>query len=115
MATNKIMWSPKQLLVNVPNLQVVVAPEGDFWVAQALEIDYAAAGDSPDDAVTRFEAGLESTLKLHKSRRIPLKSAPPFDWTKFLSLEYEADAVRRLEGSPFEFIRYFKAKVTPDE
>lgn len=44
-------------------LQVIVAEDGGAYSAQALELDYAAAGDSVDDAVARFRAGLRATLK----------------------------------------------------
>ena len=52
-------------IVGLLDLQVVVAPDGDGWIAQGLEIDYAAGGDSPDDARMRFGHGLRALIQLH--------------------------------------------------
>lgn len=52
-------------IVGILDLQVIVAPQGKLWVAQALEIDYAAAGESPEDAKKRFEDGLCATIHEH--------------------------------------------------
>ena len=58
--------SQKELaIVGILDLQVVVAPDGDGWIAQGLEIDYAAGGDSPDDARTRFGHGLRALIHIH--------------------------------------------------
>ena len=46
-----------------PTLQVIIAADGDGWVAQGIEIDYAAGGDSPTDAKERFQIGLEATAR----------------------------------------------------
>ena len=50
-------------IVGILNLQVIVAPEGDSWIAQAIELDYVAAGDNPEDAKQRFESGLCETIQ----------------------------------------------------
>ena len=50
---------------NGPRLQAIVAPDGKNWVAQAIEVDYAACGDDEADARRRFLTGLEATAKLH--------------------------------------------------
>lgn len=52
-------------LVGILNLQVVLAPDGDSWIAQAIEFDYAAAGDSPEDVKRRFQDGLVATIQEH--------------------------------------------------
>jgi hypothetical protein len=49
--------------VGILNLQVIVAQEGKLWVAQALEFDYAAGGETLEDLKARFEAGLYSTIQ----------------------------------------------------
>ena len=46
-----------------PTLQVIIAADGNGWVAQGIEIDYAAGGDSPTDAKERFQIGLEATAR----------------------------------------------------
>lgn len=55
----------KTALVGIFNLQVILAPDGDSWIAQALELDYAAAGDNLEDAKRHFESGLLATLQEH--------------------------------------------------
>jgi hypothetical protein len=51
--------------VGIGNLRVFIVPDGKFWFAQGLEIDYAAQGDSVDEAKKNFEEGLEATIDLH--------------------------------------------------
>lgn len=51
--------------VGIGNLRVFIVPDGKFWFAQGLEIDYAAQGDSPEEAKKHFEEGLEATIDLH--------------------------------------------------
>ena len=48
-------------------LQVVVAPDEDGWIAQGVEIDCAAGGDTPEDAQERFENALGALLQAHLS------------------------------------------------
>src|ERR1035438_3401100 len=52
-------------LVGIGNLRVFIIPDGKFWFAQGLEIDYAAQGNSIDEAKKYFESGLEETIDLH--------------------------------------------------
>lgn len=52
-------------LVGILNLQVVLAPDGDAWIAQAIEFDYAAAGNDQEDVKKRFEDGLRATIQEH--------------------------------------------------
>lgn len=47
------------------NLRVVILPDGKFWYAQGLEVDYGAQGDSVEDAKKNFEQGLSGTAFLH--------------------------------------------------
>lgn len=75
----------EQLLEVEPlNLQVILAPEAGMWIAQAIEIDYAAAGESLDDAKERFEDGLAGTISENLKRFGNLDSllgpAPPKPW-----------------------------------
>lgn len=50
---------------NGTRLQVIVAPDGDGWVAQGIELDYAAGGRDAVHVRKRFLAGLEATANLH--------------------------------------------------
>lgn len=51
--------------VGVWNLHVLIVPDGRFWFAQGLEIDYAVQGDSVADAKMQFEKGLSATIHHH--------------------------------------------------
>jgi hypothetical protein len=55
-------------LVGVWNLHVLIVPDGRFWFAQGLEIDYAVQGASVQDAKKQFETGLTATI--HHNLRI---------------------------------------------
>ena len=55
-------------------LHVYVVPDSNFWFAQGVEIDYAAQGDSIDDAVQNFMTGLQRTIELNA---MPLPTTPP--------------------------------------
>lgn len=53
-------------IVGVGNLRVIVCQDQDStWLAQGLEIDYLATGDSAEQAKTNFEIGFEATINLH--------------------------------------------------
>jgi hypothetical protein len=47
------------------NLQVILVNECGMWVAQALEFDYAAGGETKADVKQRFEQGLRETIQQH--------------------------------------------------
>jgi hypothetical protein len=51
--------------VGLWNLHVLIVPDGRFWFAQGLEIDFAVQGDSVADAKKQFENGLEATIHHH--------------------------------------------------
>jgi hypothetical protein len=51
--------------VAIWNLSVLIIPDGKFWFAQGLEINYGAQGDSEEDAKSNFQAGLLDTICLH--------------------------------------------------
>lgn len=52
-------------VVGIGNLRVILVPDGKYWFAQGLEIDYAAQGDSIEDAKKQFEDGLTATVQQH--------------------------------------------------
>ena len=56
---------PSTAIVGIENLHVILAQQGDGWVAQGLELDYAAGGTSKDDVKSRFELGLIRSIQLH--------------------------------------------------
>lgn len=66
--------------VGIWNLSVLIVPDGDFWFAQSLEINYGAQGDSPEEAQENFQAGLLATicqhLRMHGNIERLLKFAP---------------------------------------
>jgi hypothetical protein len=121
-----------QPAVELLNLQVIVAPEAGMWVAQAVEIDYAAAGESLEDVKERFEDGLAATIHEHLLMfghlDSLLASAPAKQWhdlwkqkgkrlTSFsqttvheLVARSERDDVARF--FPFDRIAYFTAAVS---
>jgi hypothetical protein len=75
-------------VVGIGNLRVVLVPDGDAWFAQGLEIDYAAQGDTVEDAKQQFEDGLVATieehLKQHGNIRLLLNVAPNEVWNEML-------------------------------
>jgi hypothetical protein len=80
-------------ITGIFNLRVVLVPDGKFWFAQGLEIDYSSQGSSPEDAKAKFEAGLTETiqqhLQIHNSIEKMLKVAPTEVWD---DLVFHADA-----------------------
>jgi hypothetical protein len=50
-------------IVMIDKLRVALMRDGNAWVAQGLEIDYAAEGSSVDDAKDQFQIGLMLTLR----------------------------------------------------
>jgi hypothetical protein len=47
------------------NLSVLIVPDGDFWFAQGLEINYGAQGDTVEAAQMNFQDGLKATIQQH--------------------------------------------------
>jgi hypothetical protein len=50
-------------IVMIDKLRVALTRDGNAWVAQGLEIDYAAEGTSVEDAKEQFQTGLMLTLR----------------------------------------------------
>lgn len=75
-------------IVGIGDLRVVIVPDGDFWFAQGLEIDYAVQGSSESEVKKNFENGLEATveahLRIHGTIEGLLQVAPPEVWKEFL-------------------------------
>lgn len=76
-------------VVGVGNLRVVLIPDGKYWFAQGLEIDYAAQGDSVEDAQENFQNGLSATihehLKVYGTIEGMLRVAPQEAWALVLN------------------------------
>lgn len=49
-------------------MKVLIVPDGQFFFAQGVEKDYAAQGNTVEEAKSNFTAGLEATKKLHLER-----------------------------------------------
>ncbi len=75
--------------VVIEGLRVLVTSNEDGWVAQGLEIDYAAGGTSVQDVLERFATGLACTLDEHFKAfgtvEGMLKHAPEDVWKAFFS------------------------------
>jgi hypothetical protein len=52
-------------LVKFRNLRVVIVPDGPAWFAQGIDLDYAAQGDTVEEAKGNFEKGLGATIDQH--------------------------------------------------
>ncbi len=108
----------QKALVAILNLQVILAPDGGQWTAQAIEIDYAAGGTSEEDAKSRFESGLCATIHEHLARFGSLEHlltpAPQELWVdlaspqRFSQLSFHRFTPQHLEFSalPFGGIAY---------
>jgi hypothetical protein len=70
--------------VGIWNLDVLIVPDGRAWFAQGLQVDYAAQGDSVDDAKEQFQKGLRATihhnLRMFGTIENILKVAPNEQW-----------------------------------
>ena len=78
--------------VAVAGLHVIITPDGDGFHAQALEIDYAASGESIEDVKEAFVYGFLETIRTHLSKfgdltRFVRRQAPGEVWAEFLTRE----------------------------
>jgi hypothetical protein len=73
-------------IVGIGNIRVFIAKYENHWFAQALEIDYAAQGNSLNDVKESFEEGFCATihehLKIFGNIEKLLKPAPPEVWAE---------------------------------
>ena len=124
---NEALTKPKTAIVKILNLQVILAKEGDSWVAQGIELDYAAAGTSQEDVKKSFQDGLYETIQAHLSRfgdlqQLIAKSADSAVWLGLVQNEpksqrYSAVSVHEFNppnssGFPYGSIRFL---IPPDE
>ena len=47
------------------SVQVQVIPDGRFWWAEGISVDYGAQGDTVEDSLEHFQIGLNATVRLH--------------------------------------------------
>ena len=77
-------------VVGIGNLRVLITRDGSAWSAQGLEIDYAAQGDSVEEAKERFADGLRATVREHLricgTLEPLLQVAPSEFWREFFEL-----------------------------
>jgi len=92
-------------LVALGNLRVLVCEEDGEWLAQGVEIDYAASGDTISEAQRRFEKGLRATVHLHLTR---FKSIEKL-------LRYAPEYVRRKLKDPKAFAFNMATLIPPDQ
>ena len=77
--------------VALNHIRVLLLEEEDGWIAQGLELDYAAAGVTPEDVKRRFEDGLGATISAHLQAfggiEGLLKVAPQDVWNQWLTAD----------------------------
>jgi hypothetical protein len=87
-------------VVMIDKLRVALTQDGNMWVAQGLEIDYAAEGASIEDVKSHFERGLLLTLRenirVFGNIKNVLRVVPPDVWNALM-----ADNVLREVHSQF--------------
>ena len=91
--------------VEIHALKVLLIEDGDHWVAQGLDLDYAAAGSTIADAKHRFSQGLCHTIGEHlakyESIEKLIRPAPREVWQLFYRLEQSLEtSVQELPSSP---------------
>ena len=83
--------------MGVKSLRVLILRDGDSWFAQGLEIDYAACGDTVEEAKKNFSHGLHLTIcehiRIHGTIENLLKIAPMEAWHEFYKAP--ADAIKQ--------------------
>lgn len=105
-------------VVGIGNIRVILFKEDGSWIAQGLEIDYAAYGKTKNEAKKNFEVGLEGTvdlhIKIHQSIKKLLKVAPPEIWQaayskgteyRFSQVTFHDDLFKAL---PYQGIDFFE-------
>ena len=73
-------------IIGIGSLRVMLVRDGKFWLAQGMEIDYAAQGLTIQDAKKQFEAGLAATIeehvKIHENIDLMLNPVPAELWNE---------------------------------
>ena len=73
----------------VNDLRVMLLKDGDNWFAKGLDIDYASAGATVDEAKKNFETGFAQTIKeyllMYGDLSKFMQGAPEEVWEEFLN------------------------------
>lgn len=107
-------------VVGIKTLHVWLTRDDSGCFAQGLEIDYAAAGQTIEEAKSNFEKGLSLTieehLKMHGTVAKLLKIAPQAVWDEYFSeaeahlQSYSALEAFNIEPFPFESIEFLGSR-----
>jgi hypothetical protein len=78
-------------------MNIVLYPEGDYWIAQGLQFDITARGNTRQEAASRFKAkvGAEILISFEIGDQTPLSGverAPQKFWDMFEEAQKSADA-----------------------
>lgn len=100
-------------LVEIHALKVLLLQEGRHWIAQGLDLDYAAAGESIADAKQRFSEGLLQTICAHikknESLEALIRPAPREYWQLYYRTQRTLEtSVQELPDSHSELAGVFK-------
>jgi hypothetical protein len=99
-------------------LRVVVVPDDKTWFAQGFDVDYFAAGETPDEAEHNFETGLKAMVELHLKKfgnLEHLKTAPADVREEYAGLPFqmktrELSEVKAVAPQfPYTKVQYFKS------
>lgn len=86
-------------VVGLGALRVLLTQDDGGWFAQGLEVDYAAAGLTVEEAKANFALGLELTihehLKVHGAIRRFLVPAPAEAWAEFFELSTSKECLKQ--------------------
>jgi hypothetical protein len=104
----------------VPHLGTVdidVQPDGPFWYADGVNVDYGAQGDTIEEAVHNFQEGLEATIKLQlKHLKNPLgllkKSTAVRDSFIFAGIQFLSFAICTMSWRAVAQANIFAAVIT---
>jgi hypothetical protein len=102
----------ERYVVGIGNLRVLITEDEGAWLAQGLEIDYFAEGESMETAQAAFQSGLLATirehLKIHGHIKNLLTVAPEEVWQGFYSSRscHVHSQVHVFEVGPFSGISF---------
>jgi hypothetical protein len=97
--------------VEISTLRVLLFRDGAHWIAQGLDLDYAASGETISDVKRRFSDGLCLTinehLEKHENLDFLIRPAPPEVWRHFYRIEesLETSLQEEANNSPIAALR----------
>jgi predicted RNase H-like HicB family nuclease len=66
-----VITEPKDDAVGVVRLTAVVARDGQFYVARAIEVELASQGDTPDEALANLREAAELLFEDEPAPSVP--------------------------------------------